>query len=248
MIKIALSILIKYYMYFIDGLKHTKISEPIFKASDPPSEYDITNISNTHLKWNAEHYKKDFDAYGNPSIGMYILKLIVKIAETPHLQRKKFIDYQVKIHEDPIQWLMEVDALMNANAYQFDTDSEIASYNEFVDIISQKVDELENPKVLGESDFNQPKTKIKTKLNIYELSYLFKVLDECDFFEMNIKTDLFRAISETFETKRQTKEDLNIESIASKFYSKDPKAIESLHLKFRKMQEIAFEDKKNIGV
>lgn len=235
-------------MQNVDNIRMVNISEPIFQCTETVNEYDITYIDNTSFKFYKENYK-DSKSSGEPNLYAYHIKLMLKIGETSPLKRERFINYQISIHKDPLTWLIEIDDLINQNYYQFeDKPTRWESFENFREIIQQKVEEIENPKAVGESDFNQPKTKIKTKLNIYELSYLFKVLDECDFFEMNNKTDLFRAISETFETKRQTKEDLNIESIASKFYSKDPKAIESLHLKFRKMQEIAFEDKKNIGV
>lgn len=90
-------------------------------------------------------------------------------------------------------------------------------------------------------------TKIKTTLNTYELAYLFRILDDVGILEMKDKKKLCRSIANVFETKQMRNPNLNTESLCNKFYTKDDKAIKNLHTKLKKMQEIAFQDKKNIG-
>ncbi|MCF6364930.1 MAG: hypothetical protein L3J35_01895 [Bacteroidales bacterium] len=91
-------------------------------------------------------------------------------------------------------------------------------------------------------------TKIKTNLNTYELAYLFRIIDESGVLEMKDKKELCRGIANVFETKQMRNPNLDTDSIYNKFYTKDDKAVENMHPKFKKMQEIAFTDKKNIGI
>ena len=91
-------------------------------------------------------------------------------------------------------------------------------------------------------------TKIKTKLNTYELAYLFRIIDDAGILEMNDKTALCKGIANVFETKQMRNPNLDTDSLYNKFFTKDDKAVENMHLKFKKMQEIAFQDKKNIGI
>jgi len=91
-------------------------------------------------------------------------------------------------------------------------------------------------------------TKIKTKLNTYELAYLFRILDDSGVLEMKDKKELCRGIANVFETKQMRNPNLDTDSLYNKYFTKDDNAIESMHSKFKKMQEIAFQDKKNIGI
>ncbi len=159
----------------LDGMRHTKFTDPIFQLNQEANEFDITYIDNTHLKYHKEHYR-DFNSQGEPNIGVYIIKLMVKIAETSQLNRRRFIDYQVSIHKYPIKWLIEVDQLIHANAFQFEENTdERESFYDFKKIILQKAEELESPR--ANDNLTNPAQKIQSQsydkfLTLFVYNYL----------------------------------------------------------------------------
>lgn len=156
-------------------MRHTQFSDPIFQSNSEANEFDITYIDNTHLKYHKEHYK-DFNSKGELNIGVYIVKLMVKIAETSQLNRRKFIDYQVRIHKNPIKWLHEVDQLIHLNAFQFEENTdERESFYDFKKIILQKAEELENQQANGNITNSDQKIQshcYQKFLTLFEYDYM----------------------------------------------------------------------------
>jgi hypothetical protein len=69
---------------------------------------------------------------------------------------------------------------------------------------------------------NEPKVKIKTKLTVPQLAYLFRVLNKMGLVESSSQTNILKFISETFETDNVA--DISVKSLRSKYYSLEKKA------------------------
>lgn len=158
----------------VDNVRSVMISCPIFHTENVVNEFDIIYVDNTSLKFYKDGYPKN-DRQGNPNQHSYHVMLMTKISETPRSARRKFIDYQIKIHSDPITWLSEVEALLNLNYYQFEEKPIYwESYQDFMQIIAEKIEELENGYLPNLSDNSQ---KILYKnytsfLKLFDYNYL----------------------------------------------------------------------------
>ncbi len=130
-------------MQNVDNIRMVNISEPIFQSTETINEFDITYIDNTSFKYYKENYK-DFKSSGELNLYAYHIKLMLKIGETSPLKRERFIDYQIRIHKDPLTWLLEIDDLINQNDYQFeDKPTRWESFEDFREIIKKKVKAIE---------------------------------------------------------------------------------------------------------
>lgn len=176
-----------------DGILHTQISEPIFQVGHSINEFDITSLANTHLQYYKDSYQ-EFNAKGEINKGVYLKKLLVKIAETAPLKRLMFIDYQISIHKDPLQWLMEVDQLMRINAFQFEENTdERESYYAFKKIIAQKAEEIGNI----QTDMNNKNSEQKIQsqnyhkfLTLFEYDYMIPKSIMFYFSDLRVNLDL----------------------------------------------------------
>lgn len=66
--------------------------------------------------------------------------------------------------------------------------------------------------------------RIKTTLNVSELAYLFRMLNDVNIFEIRNKTDLYRFIATNFQSKKAT--EISGNSIKNKFDTPDANAME----------------------
>lgn len=119
-------------------LIYSKISEPIFRTSFPPNDLDVLFLAKKIIEKKPYLYQ-GLDPENEDDEWMYIIDLMIIFTETPPLLRKKFIDFQAKIHEDNLKWLNEIDTLMHDNAYTLGGEDAIECFEDFKSIISSKV-------------------------------------------------------------------------------------------------------------
>ena len=157
----------------VDNIIMVRVSEPIFQVTENANELDITYVDNTSLKFYKEGYP-DLDRDGKPNIYAYHIKLMTKVSETSASKRKKLIDYQINIHMDPLKWLYEVEDLLNQNYYQFDERSNFQeAYEDILQIIAEKISELENPSYIKNTNEQKVKFDSYSKyLKLFDYNYL----------------------------------------------------------------------------
>lgn len=84
------------------------------------------------------------------------------------------------------------------------------------------VDDLRKPYPIKRSEFSDDETsyeKIKTKLTVSQLSYLFRVLIDLEVFKQRTKSDVLKFISDNFQTSNA--EEISLNSLRSKYYTVD---------------------------
>jgi len=90
----------------------------------------------------------------------------------------------------------------------------------------------------------QPQYKIKTKLTVPQLAYLFRALNDNKLIDVTNKTELFKFIAEAFQTKGS--DDLSWNNIKNKFDTPEFKAVEFWDEKFLHLRQSTLKDKENI--
>jgi len=84
------------------------------------------------------------------------------------------------------------------------------------------VDDLRKPYPIKRSEFSDDEIsyeKIKTKLTVSQLSYLFRVLIDLEVFKQRTKSDVLKFISDNFQTSNA--EEISLNSLRSKYYTVD---------------------------
>jgi hypothetical protein len=69
---------------------------------------------------------------------------------------------------------------------------------------------------------SEQRIRIRTKLTVQQLAYLFRVLNKMGLVESSSQTNILKFISETFETDNVA--DISVKSLRSKYYSLEKKA------------------------
>jgi len=90
----------------------------------------------------------------------------------------------------------------------------------------------------------QPQYKMKTKLTVPQLSYLFRALNDNKLIDITNKTDLFKFIADSFQTKAS--DDISWQSVKNKFDTPEFKAVEFWDEKFLHLRQSTIKDKENI--
>lgn len=103
-------------------------------------------------------------------------------------------------------------------------DDEVVPLNkQSVDInVRITVDDLRKPYPIKRSEFSDDEIsyeKIKTKLTVSQLSYLFRVLIDLEVFKQRTKSDVLKFISDNFQTSNA--EEISLNSLRSKYYTVD---------------------------
>jgi hypothetical protein len=83
--------------------------------------------------------------------------------------------------------------------------------------------------------------KIKVNLTVPQIAYLFRALDKVGILDVKNKMDLFKSISEIFQTTG--KEEPSVKNIKNKFYTPDDFAINFWDEKFSHLKHFAYNEK-----
>ena len=114
----------------------------------------------------------------------YNLALVEKMLEFTSLNRLDFINYQINLQENPLDWLSRLSAFLYDNEDSFEYD--VKAHLEFQQIVHQGIDQLKgkavkNTEVNDLSDFiHQSRIEQLNKIECaeFDLSKLIKLLDE----------------------------------------------------------------------
>ncbi len=130
----------------------------------------------------------------------YYKKLGLKLASLSLDQRDEFLEYQISIHKNPIDWLKSF--LHYLDVFKNDLDVHDYGLNpDWKKLINQQIFNLEE-----EAKPTSKKIRLKTNLNVPQLAYMFKLLMDAKPAIFNIKTnnELYKFIEANFSTIGKT--------------------------------------------
>ena len=120
-----------------------------------------------------------------------------KMASLPIEERDEFLEYQIIMHKNPIDWLKA--CLLCTDYFKHNLNSlDYGLIPNWKKLINQQIFNLEE-----EAKPTSKKIRLKTNLNVPQLSYLFKLLMDVKPAIFNIKTnkELYDFINANFSTK-----------------------------------------------